>query len=118
MVYAYSDERRATDKWSLPNIRMWQATAIEVAETMEDEIHEFMKRREFRLANMNSRDRERLLDAMVEELGITGGWMFAFGFPGCLDDSQAFGPYQTKDEALAEARAMAGDDEEEGDDAT
>ncbi|TFG94908.1 MAG: hypothetical protein E4H11_05935, partial [Myxococcales bacterium] len=48
-------------------------TAAELAGAMEDEVHEFMRRPEFRLAAVNTQDRERMLEAMVTELGIEGG---------------------------------------------
>jgi hypothetical protein len=34
------------------------------------------------------------------------GWFFWFCMPGCLPDSEPFGPYSTKKQALAEARRM------------
>lgn len=95
----YSDPSRANDTWSLPDIETFQLTAREVAERDEDMIHEYMKRREFRLASMNSRDREKMFDAMIEEECIEGGWFYWFCFPGCMPDSDANGPYET--EALA-----------------
>lgn len=36
------------------------------------------------------------------------GWHYAFGNPGCLDDSDPCGPYDTEAEALAAAREAAG----------
>lgn len=35
---------------------------------------------------------------------IGAGWFYAFGFPGCLHDSDPVGPYPTEAEALAAAR--------------
>jgi len=103
----YSNEERAGDKWSLPDVMVQQFTAEEVAEGMEDDIWEFSKRHEFRLASMNSRTRDKMLAAMVDELGISGGYMYAFGSLGCLPDSDWFGPFPSYAEALADARAMA-----------
>jgi hypothetical protein len=40
---------------------------------------------------------------------LPGGWFFAFGFPGCLWDSDPFGPYETEEEAIAAAREVSGD---------
>lgn len=107
MAQHYSDPSRETDKWSLPDVETFQLTAREVAERDEDMVHEYMKRREFRLASMNSRDREAMFDAMIEEEGITGGWFFWFCFPGCMPESDASGPYETQGEALQAARDMA-----------
>lgn len=76
-------------------IDTFQLTAAEVAasEMYEDEQWEFMRRREFRLAGMNSRDREAMIDAMVEELGIKGGWFWR------TDDGVVEGPFKTESEA-------------------
>lgn len=38
------------------------------------------------------------------------GWFFWYCFPGCLPDSDPYGPYQTHDEALRECRALSNDD--------
>jgi len=48
-----------------------------------------------------------MIAAMVDELGLSGGYMYAFGSPGCMPDSTWFGPFPTYAEALAEARSMA-----------
>jgi hypothetical protein len=108
MPYIYSTESDAMDTHKLPNIWVTQLTAHEVAESMEDEILEFSKRPEYRLASMNAQTRDAMLDAMVEELGITGGWCWAYCLPGCLPDSSFFGPFPTYAEAEADAKADAG----------
>ena len=36
--------------------------------------------------------------------GVRNGWFYAYGFPGCLWDSDPIGPFDTEEEALAEAR--------------
>lgn len=81
-------------------VDIFQLTATEVAasEMYEDEQWEFMKRHEFRLASMNSRARENMLDAMVEELGIRGGWFWH------SDDGFTDGPFETEAEARKGAR--------------
>lgn len=109
MSQHYSDPSRAKDKWSLPDVEVFQLTAREVAERDDDMIHEYMKRHEFRLAAMNSTAREAMFDAMIEEEGITGGWFFWFCLPGCMPDSDAFGPYDSHDEAVKAAEEMAQD---------
>jgi len=107
MSQFYSDSSRAPDPFAIPDCEAFQLTAVEVAATMEDEIYEFSKRREFRLYAMNRRVQETMLDAMVEELGITGGWFYQYCFPGCLPDSEPIGPYATRQEAIAAAQEEA-----------
>jgi len=106
-MQAYSDPSRENDEFALPNLEIFELTAAEVAERDEDMVHDYMKRREFRLAGFNSRDRGRMLDAMVEEEGIEGGWFYWYCFPGCMPDSEPVGPFKTRDEALQAARADA-----------
>ncbi len=109
-MQAYSNHARASDPHALPDIEVFQLTAAEVAEQDEDLIHEYLRRHEFRLATMNSRDREKMIDAMVEENGITGGWFWWSCFPGCIPDGPPMGPFATRDEALADAQNTGDDD--------
>jgi hypothetical protein len=92
-------------QWTLPDIEVFQLTAREFAESDSNAelIHEYMRKPAFRLAAMNSRDRDRMFDAMIEEEGIEGGWFWWTCLPGCLPDSDAFGPFKTHAEALADA---------------
>ena len=109
MAHHYSDTKKERDAWSLPDVETFQLTAHEVAETMEEEIYAAMKLPEFRLASMNGRDREKLLDYIVEEHSVTGGWFYWYCFPGCLPEGSPFGPYKSQRAALAAARAEAGE---------
>lgn len=111
MTQVYSDPSRADDPYALPDVEVFQLTARELAERDEDLIYEYMKRHEFRLAAMNSRDRERMFDAMVEEEGITGGWYWWACFPGCLPDGDPNGPFNTEDEAIKDVRESYGESE-------
>jgi len=104
MTQFYTDESRETETHALPDAEVFQLTAREAAEYCEEDIYQFSKRHEFRLASMNSRDRDAMFDAMIEELGITGGWFYWFCFPGCLPDSTPFGPFDTRQEAIDAAR--------------
>lgn len=106
MPQAYSDPEREDDPYALPDLEIFQMTASEVAASSqyEDEQHEFMQRREFRLATMNGLTRDKMLDAMVAELGISGGWFYWYCFPGCLPDGEPVGPYNSYADALAGAQ--------------
>lgn len=105
-MQAYSDPKREGEATALPDVEVFELTATEVAalNAYEDEQFEFLKRPEFKLATMNGRVRDAMLDAMVAELGITGGYYYWFCFPGCLPDSDPVGPFETQAEALADAR--------------
>ena len=103
-MQAYSDPNREDEDTALPDLEIFQMTAAEVATSgsYEDEIFELMKT--YRLASMNSRDRDALIDALIEQEGIKGGWFYWYCFPGCLPDSEPVGPYETA--ALAKAAAQ------------
>ena len=105
-MQAYSNPTRECEATSLPDLEIFQLTATEVAQSSayEDEQYDFSKRREFRLANISGKVREAMLDAMVEELGIQGGWFWWPCFPGCLPDGDMTGPFDTYAEALADAQ--------------
>lgn len=104
MPYEYSNPERESDEYALPNIEIFQLTAQECAAADEDLVYEYMKRHEFRLAGMNSRTREKMLDAIVENEGIKGGFFWQACFPGCLPDGEAVGPFETYAEAKADSQ--------------
>lgn len=103
-MQAYSNPERENDPYALPDVEVFELTAREAAEWDEDLIWEYQKRPEFKLASMNSQVRERMFDTMIEEHQISGGWFWWTCFPGCMPDSDPFGPFKTKEEALADAQ--------------
>ena len=104
MSYYYSDSEHKNDSYALPNVWVTHLTAHEVAETMQDEAHEFMKRPEYRLASIDGRVVNAMLDAMVTELDIKGGYCWCYCFPGCMPDSDWHGPFETEAEAVEDMR--------------
>ena len=104
MSLYYVTEEEAIDGHALPSILVSRFTSVEVAKTMEDEIYSFMRRPAFRLAWMNRQEREAMLDTMVRELDIEGGFMWCVCPPGCMPDSDWTGPFATEAEAVANAR--------------
>jgi hypothetical protein len=111
-MQAYSNPKRESDPYALPDIEVFELTAAEVAAQDEDLVWEYSHKHEFRLCHMNSKVQDAMLDAMVEEQGITGGWFWWSCFPGCLPDGPAIGPFATKAEALADAQENAIEEED------
>ena len=103
----YSDPSRESEKWSLPDCQAFRMTAEEVAETMQDEIVNLMKRREFRLASINPRVRAKMIETLIEENAIKGGWFYQYCFPGCLPEGDPVGPFATCDDAIEACREEA-----------
>jgi hypothetical protein len=106
-MQAYSDPSRENDEHALPDLEVFQLTAQEVAERDEELIYEYMQKKQFRLASMNSSVRDKMLDAIVENEGIEGGWFYWYCFPGCMPDSEPMGPYKTAQEAKEAAQEDA-----------
>lgn len=107
MSQHYSNPEREQDDHALPDIEVFEMTAAEiaVAGNYEDEIHALMKQHQYRLAGFNSKVREQLIDALIEQEGITGGWFWWSCFPGCLPDGEPNGPFESHAAALADAQA-------------
>jgi hypothetical protein len=119
-MHFYANSARANSSHALPDVKVFRLTTQEVAAQDDDLIHEYGKRSEFRLYTMDSRVRESMINAMVEEESITGGWCWWLCLPGYLPESSAFGPFDTRAEALADAQENAdeftGADEDEDED--
>jgi hypothetical protein len=107
MSQHYSNPERESNPTALPDIEVFELTAIEAAALDEDAVYEYSKRHEYRLASMNSTVQAMMLGAIVDEQGITGGWFYWYCFPGCLPDSPAMGPYDSRAEALTAAQEEA-----------
>jgi hypothetical protein len=103
-MQAYSDPKREDDPMALPDVEVFELSAHEAAQLDDELLYEYMKRHEYRLAAMNGRVRDAMLDAIVAEEGVTGGWFWWTCLPGCLPDGPAIGPFATQAEALADAR--------------
>ncbi len=96
MAQHYSDPRREADPYALPDIEVWYSE---------------------RGALWQNDDTGELCDS-VEIPGhekytnkwqpCAAGWFWWSCFPGCLPDSEPIGPFDSEDEALADARAWYG----------
>ena len=90
-MQAYSDPKRASDPYALPDVEVFHLTADEAVQQDEDLMWEAGKR--FPLMNMNSRDRDKAIRWAVEESRCN--WWYGSGglaFRDCMPDSCAFGP--------------------------
>lgn len=96
MGYEYSDPAREADPNALPNVEIWLAPILECQECGAQ--HPSSGARED--------DPAECPECSAAEYGPVGhaGWWYAFGFPGCLHDSEPCGPYDTREQALDAAR--------------
>ena len=84
-----------------------------MAEQDEDLIRAYMRRPAFRLAGMNGAIRDRMIETIVAEEGIMGGWCYWTCLPGCLPDGPLHGPFATYEAARADAREVYGTDHDD-----
>jgi hypothetical protein len=76
MSQAYSDPKRESEPYSLPDIEVFYSSPM-------------------------------------DDVAPGIGWYWWSCFPGCLPDGDPMGPFDTKAEALADARNGIGDDEDD-----
>jgi hypothetical protein len=112
-MQAYSNPKRENNPHSLPDVEIFELTAIEAAEQQEELLWVYSKKPEYKLASMNSKIREKMLQAIVDEECIEGGWFWWSCFPGCMPDGPAIGPFKTAKEALEDAQSNSDDDDGE-----
>lgn len=73
-MQAYSDPKRESDPYALPDVEVFWVDA--------NELEDFENGGEY----------------------LEKGWYWWACFPGCLPDSDAFGPFKSEQEALADAQ--------------
>ena len=113
MSYEYTDPKRANEDYALPDVEVFEDTIIEVdmeccgsfevyleqIENLETDTDEPI--------NVTCISCERDSACQAKDTGKTGYW-YAYGFPGCLWNSDPIGPFETYEEALEDARENAG----------
>jgi hypothetical protein len=80
MTQFYSDPAREGDRWALPDCEVFYRTAEECAEYFTPEFED---------------------DTPPE-----AGFYFWFCLPGCMPDSEPYGPYLTEQDAINAARDL------------
>ena len=91
MSYYYVDASRESEEHALPDVEVFYMTASDFINSDEDSwMHE-------RMAD----DRDCDADSLA-------GYFYAYGFPGCLWDSDPAGPFDTALQAFESAREDAG----------
>ena len=92
MAQHYSNPERAGDKWSLPDVETFEQ-AYDYCPTcgslMQDE---------------DAKGHVHCLECATSKRPTKRGWFYWFCLPGCLPDSEPFGPYETEQAAIADAQ--------------
>ena len=103
-MQAYSDPSRESDPYALPDLEVWEertyrsdccGTDIPAGFALEEQICPTCDK-----------------DCAYSEIepareGISPGFWYWYCFPGCIPDSDPFGPFDTESAALADARENA-----------
>ena len=80
MTQIYSNPERENDPYALPNIEVFGVSQMEV---------------NYNLANLDHADEYTITES---------GWYWWSCFPGCLPDGVPNGPFETEQEAIADAK--------------
>ncbi len=94
MAYFYSDPSRESDPYALPNVEVF-------GPMQSGECNRCTSGAMY--ADQGEQDCDSCPDGKVEPDGESG-FYYAFGFPGCLPDGDAVGPFATEVLAIAAAR--------------
>lgn len=103
-MQAYSDPRRASDPYALPDVEVWHSRYQDCRWCQ----HTILADPTCKLACCPE------CSGVVEMMpDAPKGWYWWSCFPGCLPDSDPIGPFDTEEDALADARDRweGGDDE-------
>lgn len=109
-MQAYSNPKRESDPHSLPDLEVWRAEVYryDCRHCGEYEIDEDSATADPEVAACPSCERSGPGEGTLVRIGRQA-WFWRSCFPGCMPDSGTFGPFDSKDEALADARdQMAG----------
>jgi hypothetical protein len=85
---------------------VYQYTAQEYAETLDDTKEIYSKVRRYKAAERDPAVYARMMAAIIEDRGITGGWYFHYTYPGSGDAvmTDPEGPYASAHEAMVACR--------------
>ena len=82
MSYIYSDPERETEEHALPDMEVFYVSQLETIYNLDNLAH-------------------------ADEYTITQpGWYWWSCFPGCLPDGDPMGPFETENEATANAQSI------------
>ena len=81
-MQVYSDPTRESDPYALPDVEVFNVSQLEVNYNREN------------------------LDHADEYTVTEAGWYWWSCFPGCLPDSDPYGPFATEQEAIADAQEV------------
>ena len=95
---AYSDPEREADPYALPDVRVWQDAGF------ESRCCNVVAPEEYVTATSEQPCPSCSQPAVWHRLDQSKAWFYEYGMPGCLPDSDWFGPFTRKADAIAAAQ--------------
>lgn len=108
MAQAYSDPRRESETYALPDMEVWSDAIANVYTQCCGDFEVGLE--SGWVENQVCPNCEREAPKMLVKRTKRTGWFYWFCFPGCLPDSEPFGPFESREAALADAREGMDDD--------
>jgi len=99
MSYRYSDPERAHETYALPDLEVWEEPGIEI----------LCKCGVYVMPESHATEDPCCPSCgLTTPTGETTGrqWWYWHCFPGCLPESEVYGPYKTEKKALEDAREL------------
>jgi hypothetical protein len=107
MPHFYIDEQDSEKPYSLPTGLTFAIKEREALDYLDEyTLLEYLS--EYPLASTDSQEHERMIQAMIDNGDLLGGWMVCICIPGCMPDSDMYGPFPTSQEAIKYLRNMYG----------
>ena len=99
MSQHYTDPKREDETYALPDVEVWEDSIIEV--TCRCGVYQIQGDEDYNCPSCGSGE------VAIKDTKRTG-WFFWFCLPGCMPDSDPYGPFDSEDAALEQAREDAG----------
>jgi hypothetical protein len=101
-MQAYSNPKRESDPYSLPDVEVFHASNLDIFDSGFVGRCDYCNEKDIPLADGYGSDQPLCLKCAKNLYG--SGWFWRTCLPGCMPDSDPFGPFATKEEALADAQ--------------
>jgi len=104
MSQYYSDPERESDPHALPDIEVWRAQVMHCVDCGAEapDPGDDSARKSVLCPD------EGCLGVLAAEVPRKWGWWWWYCLPGCLPDGPPVGPFELEEQALADARGLAG----------
>ena len=85
----------------MPELELFELSAYEIAALDEAEVDKYLRRPEFRLAEIDNGVRKRMLETMIKEKEIRAGWVWTSR----VSNGIIVGPFNSRIAAIVDAQS-------------